>query len=114
MYITGPAKIVITNGPNFLINTTRQLQISGTVDGQPDPNVTLSKLENEQDVFMPIDDPRIMIEFTETRLTIVIEDVQVKDTGNYRIMATNEFGGNYTDFRIDTKGKKHTYMYMYT
>ena len=113
MYVTGPAKVVIANGPNFIVYTTQQLQISGTVDGEPDPNVTLSKLESERDVFMPIDNPRIMIKLTETRLTIVIEDVQVKDTGIYRIQASNECGGNYTDFRIETQGKKHAYMYIY-
>ena len=66
-------------------------------------------MESEQEVFVSIDDPRFVIEFTETRLTIVIEDVQVKDTGDYRIFATNEFGGNHTDFRIETRGKKHSY-----
>lgn len=85
--------------------TTKQLLINGSVDGQPDPNVTLSKFENGLELVVPIDHPRIILNFVDTKLTITVVDVQVKDGGMYRIRAANEVGGNYADFRIVVRGK---------
>lgn len=101
----GPAAIEIIGGPIFSTNTTNRLQISGTVDGQPDPNVTLSKLENGQEVVVPLDHPRITLDFMDTRLHITVMGVQVKDNGTYRIKAANDVGGNYADFHIFAEGK---------
>ena len=93
-------------GPHFSINTTERLQINGTVDGQPDPNVTLSKFENEQAILVPMDHPRIMIDFMDTILKIIVNNVQVEDSGTYRITVTNEVGGNFADFSIEAKGER--------
>ena len=106
--IIGPAAVEICNGPTFSIDTTEDLQINGTVDGQPEPNVTLSKLENGQEVGIPVGHPRITVDFIDTRLKVNIESVRVKDNGTYRIRATNEVGGTHSDFNIVTRGKNTT------
>ena len=93
-------------GPHFSINTTERLQINGTVDGQPDPNVTLSKFENGQEILVPMDHPRIMIDFMDTILKIIVNNVQVEDNGTYRLTVTNEVGGNFADFSIEAKGER--------
>ena len=90
--------------------TTKRLLINGSVDGQPDPNVTLSKFENGQEVIISVDHPRITLNFMDTKLTITVKDVQVKDSGMYRIRAANEVGGNYADFHIMAKGKRILYV----
>ena len=103
--VPGPATVEIFGGPMFSTNTTtKRLLINGSVDGQPDPNVTLSKFESGQEVVVPIDHPRITLNFMDTKLTITVKDVQVKDSGMYRIRAANEVGGNYADFYIMAKG----------
>ena len=84
------------------------------MDGQPDPNVTLFKFEDGQEVVVPIDHPRITLNFMDTKLTITVNDVQVKDGGIYRIKAENEVGGNYADFHIIAEGKDFLYCISWT
>ena len=103
--ILGPAAVEIFNGPRFSINTTEKLQINGSVNGQPDPNITLSKLENGQEVVIPMDHQRITVEYMDTKLQVTINDVRVKDNGSYRIKATNEVGRSSADFNIITQGE---------
>ena len=107
--IAGRAEVEITNGPTFSINTTERLQIDGIISGQPDPNITLYKVENGREVVISNDHPRITVDFGATKLTITIEDVRVNDNGMYRVKAANEVGGSSTDFTVMTRGEA-TYM----
>ena len=106
--VPGPAKVEIFNGPIYSIDTTGRLQINGTVIGQPDPNITLCKVENGEEVVISNDHPRIMVDFIPTRLTIAIRDVRVNDNGMYQVKATNEFGGSSTEFTVVTQGENTT------
>ena len=108
MTVAGPAEVQIYNSPIFSINTAERLQIYGTVTGQPDPNITLCKIENGQEVVIPNGHPRIVIDFIASRLTIAISDVRVNDNGVYRVKAANEFGGSSTEFTIITQGESTT------
>ena len=102
--IAGPAEVEIVDGPLFSISTTETLQINGIISGQPDPNITLYKVENGREVVISNDHPRITIVFIATRLTITIEGVCVNDSGVYRVKAANEVGGSSTDFAILIQG----------
>ena len=110
--IAGPPEVEIVDGPIFLINTTETLQIDGIISGQPDPSITLCKVEYGNEVVIFNDHPRITTVFIATRLTIIIEDVCVYDNGLYRVKAANELGGNSTDFTIITPGEATTCMCM--
>jgi hypothetical protein len=105
--IAGPAVVEITGSP-FSVNTTQRLQIDGIISGQPDPNITLYKVENEQEVLISNDQQRIMVDFVVTRLVITIEDVRVNDKGVYRVKAANEVGRSSTDFTVKTQGEPTT------
>lgn len=91
-----------------MINTTETLRISGTVNGQPDPNVTLYKVENGQEVVISNDRSRITVDVIVTKLMIEIEDIRVNDDGVYRVKAANEIGGDFADFTIRTLGESCT------
>ena len=108
MTIAGPAEVEISNGPTFWIDTTEKLQIDGTVSGHPDPNITLCKVENGQEVVISNGHPRITVDFIPTRLTIAIRDVRVNDSGEYQVKASNEFGGSSTEFTVMTRGESTT------
>lgn len=117
--VTGPATVEIFDGPVFSVNTTKLLQITGTVDGQPDPNVTLSKIENGSEVEVPIDHPRITVDFMDTKLIITVINVHVKDSGKYLVKAKNVEGENQAMFTIATQGErraisKFTYLHIYS
>ena len=108
MIVAGRAEVEITDGPSFSVSTTERLQINGIISGQPDPNITLYKVENGQEVVIPNDHPRITVDSVATRLTIAIEDVRVNDKGIYRVKAANEVGGSSTDFTVMTQGEAST------
>ena len=114
--IAGPAEVEISNGPMFMIDTTERLLISGTVNGQPDPNVTLYKVENGREVVISSDQMRIAVALDAVKLIITIDDVRVSDGGMYRVKAANEVGGSYAEFTIITQGEStvclYTYMYL--
>lgn len=104
--VSGPATVEIFGGSTFSVNTTEKLQINGAVDGQPDPDVTLFKLEADLESMIRWDHPRITVNFMDTgRLSICVTETQVNDGGTYRIRATNENGGNHKDFTIVAVGK---------
>ena len=81
-----------------MINTTERLLISGTVYGQPDPNVTLYKVENGREVVITSDRMRFAVDLLAVRLMITIDDVRVSDGGMYRVKAANEIGASYAEF----------------
>ena len=110
--IAGPAEVEITGGPLFSINTTETLQINGIISGQPDPTITLCKIENGREVVISNDHPRITIVFIATRLTITIEEVCINDSGLYRVKAANEVGGSSTDFTVIIQGEATTMSCM--
>ena len=97
-----------------MISTTDRLLISGTVNGQPDPNVTLYKVENGREVVITSDQMRIAVDLLAAKLLITIDDVRVSDGGMYRVKAANEVGGSYAEFTIITQGESTTYVCMYT
>ena len=97
-----------------MISTTDRLLISGIVNGQPDPNITLYKVENGREVVITSDQMRIAVDLLAVRLLITIDDVRVSDSGMYRVKAANEIGGSYAEFTIITQGESTTYVCMYT
>ena len=103
--------IDISEGPTFPVNTTKMLQVCGTVDGHPEPNVTLYKVVDSQESVIHMDHPRITVTLMDTKLTITVFNAQVSDGGMYRIRATNERGGSYEDFYITTIGKTRSKVY---
>ena len=109
--VAGRAEVEIADGPSFSVSTTERLQINGIISGQPDPNITLYKVENGREVVISNDHPRITIDSVATRLTITIEDVRVNDKGIYQVKAANEVGGSSTDFIVMTQGEAFTCTY---
>ena len=109
--IAGPAEVKIV-GRTFLNSTTETLQINGIISGQPDPTITLCKIENGREVVISNDHPRITIVFIATRLTITIEEVCINDSGLYRVKAANEVGGSSTDFTVIIQGEATTMSCM--
>ena len=105
-------EVKIVGGPLFSIKTTETLQINGIISGQPDPNITLYKIENGREVIISNDHLRITIVFIATRFTITIEDVCVNDSGVYRMKAANEIGGSSTDFNSSRGNYNVMYVYM--
>lgn len=101
--------VEIFNGPLFLINTTKLLQIYGTIGGHPDPSITLSKTEDGLEVEVPADHPRIAVSLVNTKLKIVVISVYIEDGGTYLIKAKNEVGENQAVFVIETEGKNLVY-----
>ena len=97
------------NGPQFAVNTTEKLQVTGTINGQPDPEVTLWKVEGGHEVIVSNDHPRIAVNFVFINLVITLENVQVSDSGLYRVNATNEYGSNCAEFVIATQGENTIY-----
>ena len=97
-----------------MTSTTERLLISGIVNGQPDPNTTLYKVENGREVVITSDQMRIAVDLLAVRLLITINDVRVSDGGMYRVKAANEIGGSYAEFTIITQGESTTYVCMYT
>ena len=105
--------IDITDGPRYSVQTTEELQICGTVDGHPEPNVTLYKVINDQESTIQMDHPRITVTFMDTKLRITVVNAQVSDGGTYRIRASNEIGDSHEDFDIVTLGKMRSKVHVY-
>ena len=95
-----------------MIHTTEELHISGTVNGQPDPTVALCKVENGQEVLI-YDSRRITVDIAATKLTIIIKDVRVSDSGIYLVKATNELGGSSAVFTISPQSLGESYTFIW-
>ncbi len=91
-------KPVIISPTEFSGFTTADLDVALTIIGSS-PTVQVYR----EGVL--IDNPRVKISFASTQFEMIISDLQRSDAGQYRIVATNNFGMAETNITVVPNGK---------
>ncbi len=78
--------------------TARNLVITLTITGT-EPTVTVYRGEQA------INDPRMEARLSRTQFEFIISDLRLADAGEYRIVATNEYGTANTTITVIPEGK---------